>query len=114
MKEEVLITGGLCYVGGRVARHLAESSSFDLRLGVRRHIPAPDWLKNGKLVALDLLDEATLTEACRGVKHVIHFAALNEIESGSDPEQALVVNGLGSLTAEIQTPPGVPAPHKES
>lgn len=97
MKDGVLITGGLGYVGGRVARHLAENSAFDLRLGVRRDIPAPGWLKSGKLVTVDLLDEASLAEACRGVKHIIHFAALNEIDSGSDPEQALVVNGLGSL-----------------
>lgn len=97
MKEGILITGGLGYVGGRVARHLAENSSFDLRLGVRRDISMPDWLKSGKLVALDLLDEASLTEACHGVKHIVHFAALNEIDSGNNPEQALVVNGLGSL-----------------
>lgn len=97
MKESVLITGGLGYVGGRVARHLAENSAFDLRLGVRRNIPAPDWLESGRLVTLDLLDETSLVEACRGAKHIVHFAALNEIDSGNDPEQALVVNGLGSL-----------------
>jgi len=97
MKEHVLLTGGLGYVGGRVARHLAESSPYALKLGARRETPAPAWLNDGAVVRLDLLDEATLAEACRGVKHVVHFAALNEIDSGNDPEQALVVNGLGSL-----------------
>ena len=97
MKPQVLLTGGLGYVGGRVARHLATASGYTLKLGARRVTAAPSWLKDGAVVHMDVLDEASLEAACRGVTHIVHFAALNEIDSASDPEQALVVNGLGSL-----------------
>lgn len=97
MNDPVLITGGLGYVGGRVSRHLAEHSSFRLRLGVRKGVTNPVWLINGDVVSIDLLDPTTLEKACHGVKHIVHFAALNEIESAEDPEQALLTNGLGSL-----------------
>lgn len=98
MSDVVLLTGGLGYVGGRVSRHLAESSPFFLRLGSRRSgVPAPAWLTSGETVSLDLLDEASIESACRGAQYVVHFAALNEIESAADPEQALLVNSLGSL-----------------
>lgn len=93
----ILLTGGLGYVGGRVSRYLAESSSCSLRIGVRQKRSAPFWLKRGGDVVLDLLDDASLDAACRGVRSVIHFAGLNEIDSVRDPEQALLVNGLGSL-----------------
>lgn len=97
MNDSVLITGGLGYVGGRVASHLAEHSPFRLKLGVRKGVTNPVWLNNGDVVSIDLLDSSTLEEACNGVKHVVHLAALNEIESAEDPEQALLTNGLGSL-----------------
>lgn len=97
MKNRILITGGLGYVGGRVARHLSEAPSFDLRLCVHEETLSPDWLKGGKLVALDLLKSPSLEEACRETTHIVHFAALNEIESANDPEKSLLVNGLGSL-----------------
>lgn len=97
MKPNILLTGGLGYVGGRVARHLAASSQYVLKLGARRDMPTPAWLRDGAVVRMDVLDEATLEQACRGVTHIVHFAALNEIDSASDPQQALLVNGLGSL-----------------
>lgn len=98
MSDVVLLTGGLGYVGGRVSRYLAETSDCHLRLGTRdASQPPPEWLVRCELVALDLLDDASLAAACRGVKSLVHFAALNEIDSAADPQQALTVNGLGSL-----------------
>lgn len=97
MNDCVLITGGLGYVGGRVARFLAESSSFGLKLGVRKGGPSPSWLKKGEVVPINLLDTTSLEEACRRVSHIVHFAALNEIDSLEDPEKALSINGGGSL-----------------
>lgn len=98
MSDIVLLTGGLGYLGGRISRYLAESSHFNLRLGVRSPETAiPKWLKNGELVVLDLFADSTLESACKGVKYIIHLAALNEIDSATDPERALLVNGVGSL-----------------
>ncbi len=98
MSDMILLTGGLGYVGGRISRHLADTSDYQLRIGSRdASQPKPDWLSRGEIVALDLLDEASLAAACRGVKCVIHLAALNEIDSAANPERSLEVNGLGSL-----------------
>ncbi|WP_435627897.1 NAD-dependent epimerase/dehydratase family protein [Candidatus Ferrigenium straubiae] len=98
MSDVVLLTGGLGYVGGRISHHLLEASDYHLRIGTRdASQPKPEWLGRGEIVSLDLLDEASLAAACRGVKCVIHLAALNEIDSAADPEQALMINGLGSL-----------------
>lgn len=97
MNKHVLLTGGLGYVGGRVAHHLAGASAHHLKLGTRRETAAPEWLQDGAVVRLDVLDDSSLAAACKGVNCIVHFAALNEIDSASDPEQALTVNGLGSL-----------------
>jgi UDP-glucose 4-epimerase len=48
-------------------------------------------------VSLDLGAPEKVDSACRGVRYVIHLAALNEIESLANPGEALRINGLGSL-----------------
>lgn len=92
MSGEILITGGLGYVGGRVARHLAQHTGLRLRLTSRRPPAAnPGWLANGSVYAWDSgADPAPLLD---GVDTVVHFAALNEIDSARDPLLALQVNG---------------------
>lgn len=98
MTRGVLITGGLGYVGGRLAQFLARDVTIDLRLGTRAAGGArPAWLDRGRLVEMDLIADASLATACAGVDTVVHLAGANEIDSANDPEAALVVNGLGSL-----------------
>jgi len=98
MSGMVLISGGLGYVGGRMATHFAYHSDFFLRLGTRRaEQPSPHWLARGELVTLDMLDQAQIDAACRGVRHVVHLAAANENMAAADPELSLQVNGLGTL-----------------
>jgi UDP-glucose 4-epimerase len=98
MMETVLITGGLGYVGGRISKFFSEKSEVELKISTRRHdVKAPEWLKTGKIVALDLMSESQLEAAVNGVKCIVHLAALNEIDSLKDPKLALTVNGLGSL-----------------
>lgn len=98
MKNRVLITGGLGYIGGRVAKFLAEREDLFLVLGTRQKETArPGWLKNGNVVQLDLMSEESLDLACKEVKCIIHLAALNEIDSAKNSEQALLVNGYGTL-----------------
>nr|WP_320148048.1 SDR family oxidoreductase [uncultured Anaeromusa sp.] len=98
MSEEVLITGGMGYVGGRIAQAISEHSAYDLTISTRRTgLSRPEWLVKGNVIKLDLLSEEELDAACQGVKYIIHLAALNEIDSAKDPEQALIINGLGTL-----------------
>ena len=96
--SKVLITGGLGYLGGRIAAHLlAYAPRFSLRLMTRRsrqHVPS--WAANLDVVCADLLEEASLGRAVDGVDTVIHLAAVNEIECQKDPDLALEVNGRGT------------------
>ncbi|WP_075792937.1 SDR family oxidoreductase [Massilia putida] len=92
MTQAILITGGLGYVGGRVARHLAASPNLDLRLTSRTPpASAPAWLTRGAVAGWDTADDATAL--LTGIDTVVHFAALNEIDSARDPVRALEVNG---------------------
>jgi len=98
MTRTVLITGGFGYLGGRMAQSLAATPGLSLRLGTRRLPPVPPvWLRTCEAVSLDLMSEEDLSAACAGVSCVVHLAALNEIDSASDPEQAVLVNTLGTL-----------------
>ncbi len=94
---EVLVTGAFGYVGGRVAKHLAQLGHA-VRLGTRRAAAQPpDWLIRGRVAACDPLDDGQLQAACRGVQCVVHLAAVNENVSAADPVLALNVNGVGTL-----------------
>lgn len=98
MNDIVLITGGLGYVGGRVAKYLSDNSNYKLRITTRQNtVRVPEWLRNIEIIQADLMSEEDLELACGGVRHIVHLAALNEIDSSTNPELALTVNGLGSL-----------------
>jgi UDP-glucose 4-epimerase len=95
----ILITGGLGYVGGRVAGHLQESRGHRrIRLLTRKPPAAwPAWVATCEVVQGDLLDPESLGRAMDGVDTVIHLAALTEVESGRDPHRAMRVNAGGTL-----------------
>jgi UDP-glucose 4-epimerase len=92
----ILITGGVGYIGGRLAQYL-ESKEVNLRLLVRKNSVIPEWAQDKTIVAGDVLDISSLKAACENVDTVIHLAALNEIDSGKNPIEALRVNGEGTL-----------------
>lgn len=96
MNKRILITGGLGYVGGRIAQHLATDSGLSLRLTSRRaDASKPSWLGNGEIVYCDISQDVGYI--CAGVDTVVHLAALNEIDCAQDALAALEVNGMGTL-----------------
>lgn len=97
MSHKVLLTGGLGYLGGRIACALV-AAGHQVRCGTRRTgAAAPSWLPEMLMVTLDWGSTESLTEACRGIDCIIHLAAMNEVESAKDPVGALEMNGLSSL-----------------
>jgi UDP-glucose 4-epimerase len=98
MTRRVLITGGLGYIGGRVAKHLARNSvGNELSVATRRiATPTPEWLVHGEIVHLDVLGE-NIPAVCRGIDSIVHLAAVNEIDSAESPSHALRVNAEGTL-----------------
>ncbi len=97
MGEDILITGGLGYLGGRIATYLC-TKGYPLRLTTRRsaeHIP--DWvssLQGIKIIKIDLLtaDFSTIQAICSGVDTVIHLAAMNENRCLEDPIMSVRIN----------------------
>jgi UDP-glucose 4-epimerase len=93
----VLISGGLGYLGGRIAKYLLDSG-FQVRIGSSRsHPDVPSDLLSCEIVICDLSDKRSLENACKNVSSIIHLASLNAQECDHDPEAALLINGLGTL-----------------
>ena len=93
----VLISGGLGYLGGRIAKYLLDSR-FEVRIGSSQsHPDVPSDLLSCEIVICDLSDKRSLENACKNVSSIIHLASLNAQECDHDPEAALLINGLGTL-----------------
>ena len=99
MTRSILITGGLGYVGGRVAEWLSKNSDFTIFVTSRKPESSdlPQWLSKDQCLKLDVLNDAEVKNACKDMDVIIHLAALNEIDSANDPERAVLINGLGTL-----------------
>ena len=93
----VLLTGGLGYIGGRLAMALV-GSGYHVRCGTSRpNQVAPTWCANMNLVHIDWQSQESIENACRDVDCVVHLAAMNENDSCLDPVGALRVNGMFSV-----------------
>ena len=95
---KILITGGLGYLGGRVADSLKRNfPETTIILGTRRKIrDIPDWAESFKIIHLDICDSLSIEKAVVGSDTVVHLAALNEHESIKDIEAAWKTNALGT------------------
>jgi UDP-glucose 4-epimerase len=96
---KILITGGLGYLGGRIADFLKRNHpESTIALGTSREISeAPDWAKAFQIVPLNILDPASIEKAVSNDTHaIIHLAALNEHDSFDNIESAWKTNALGT------------------
>ena len=97
MKPSILITGGLGYIGGRIALGLHQAG-YKVSCGTRRELASPpDSLADMRMVKLDWNSGDALFDSCRGIECVIHLSAMNEIDSLKDPFGALQINGKQTL-----------------
>lgn len=97
MKEnrKILITGGLGYLGGRIAHYLRSTyPDMTLLLGTRG-ARRPDWTVGCTLVPM-ALERAVEPDSLVGVDAIIHLAASNELESERDPMAGFNVTTLGT------------------
>ena len=96
---KILITGGLGYLGGRIAESLKRNHpKSTIVLGTSRQISeVPDWAKPFQIVQLNILDPVTIEKAVSNDFHaIIHLAALNEHDSFSNTKLAWETNVLGT------------------
>ena len=96
----ILITGGLGYIGGRIANYLKnkvpESHIFLTTREKNRRLPL--WTDKFTVLQMNLLDEDSIDNCLesKNIDVIIHLAALNEIDSMKNPGLALEVNTQGT------------------
>ena len=96
MTKTVLITGGLGYLGGRIALHLA-SHGRRVRLTTRRAETAtPSWAAGMEVVGADFSTDNDFSALCRDVDAIVHLAAVGAAQCADDPDLAERVNVTGS------------------
>ena len=95
--KSILLTGGLGYIGGRLAIELV-AAKYKIYCGTRHPNPIPPkWLPQMQMIQLDWNSEKSIQKACSKVQAIIHLAGMNENDSDKDPIAALQSNGLYSL-----------------
>ena len=98
--KKILITGGLGYVGGRIANYLKEKEPHTHIFLTTRNMnrKLPQWTEKFTILEMDILDESSISNCLRDkdIDIIIHLAALNEIDSMKDPKSALEVNTKGT------------------
>ena len=92
MKKNILITGGFGLLGGRLGQYLSEN--YNVILGSRSHQNELNLPPDVKISKIDWNNETSLNNACNLVDIVIHASGLNAQECNSDPDKALLVNGV--------------------
>ncbi len=91
----ILITGGVGFIGGRVAQQLYKAG-HKIVLGSRKVSSSPKWLPQSEGVETDWNDGRALEQICKGVDVVIHAAGMNAQDCAADPVAALEFNGLAT------------------
>ena len=98
MTLRILITGGLGFVGGRLAVHLAQAG-HQIVLGSRNTVSPPAWLPQAEVAQIEWDDIAALEHSCNGADLVIQAAGMNAQDCAADPVAALAFNGV--VTARL-------------
>lgn len=96
----VLITGGLGYVGGRLADRLARRAGAAVALtDLPPKAGLPEWARAFEFLPADVTDKGSLAGVFAAKKFgaVVHLAALNDADCAKDPERAIAVNGGGTF-----------------
>jgi UDP-glucose 4-epimerase len=92
----ILITGGLGYLGARLAQYLATNTIHSIQLGTRKNISTVDWLSQVKVVNTNWNSSFELENICQDVDIVIHLAGMNASDCMNNPTLALKVNGFST------------------
>ena len=87
--KKILVTGGLGYLGGRLAQQLRENGERVLIGSSRADAQLPAELSGTELIHTDYACNESLSGAVNDVKTVFHLASPNEVISGKEPLAAI-------------------------
>ena len=93
---KILVTGGLGFLGGRIAQHLL-NEGHNVLVGTRNDIKLGDrFLDGARVVQTSWNDSAKLEEICAGVDLIIHASGMNAKDCLADAARALDVNAVAT------------------
>jgi len=92
----VLVTGGLGYLGGRIAAYLSTQPNYQVILATTQPVKTPNWLPQGQVRRVTWGSLNSLQEACEGVDAVVHAAGINAQESSINPSLAFEFNAVST------------------
>ncbi len=95
VKKNILITGGLGFIGGRLTAFLNETNKFNIYVTSRINkdeIPLEILEKGIKVVDFFGFNEQKKVKLLEKIEIVIHLAALNEVECEKNPKYAIEFN----------------------
>lgn len=95
----VLVTGATGYIGSRLMELLQEKLDGAELVALTRKLPDyfSDWRDKYQIIEADITDLNCLKERINGnFDTIVHLASYNDIDTRRDPNQSLVVNGLGT------------------
>ena len=87
--KKILVTGGLGYLGGRLAQRLRENGERVLIGSSRADAQLPAELSGTELIHTDYTCNQSLSRAVNDVEKVFHLASPNEVISGKEPLAAI-------------------------
>ena len=91
--NNILITGGLGYVGGRIVKYLLANTNSEIVVSSRTQANVSTIFGNNRvnLYAADKLTDVNLSLP-DGIDSIIHLASTNEIQAATDPADSILVN----------------------
>ena len=92
---KILITGGLGYLGGRLAQYLSQIN-HEVIVTTRNQYKTYKYLENVNIYKIDWNDELSIKKACKNCDVVIHAAGINANSCASDPISAIQFNGVAT------------------
>jgi UDP-glucose 4-epimerase len=88
----ILLTGGMGFVGGRLAQFLAHSSSHEICIATRNPVGPVAWLPQAQVRRIDWSSSSELRTLCDGFDVVAHLAGVNAPDAAADPVMAYEFN----------------------
>lgn len=92
MNGRILITGGLGFLGGRIAKFLQEQYSTSLIIGSRSNHSPVVFASEIPVEKIQWNSQRQLEELCREVDTIIHLAAMNAGDCLKTPLEAWEIN----------------------